>query len=260
MKIETYTLPAIALFVFTVSMSFSLLTVVVSDQSLISRIGIQDQRLAASVSSFVLVDDLVVHWSFDEGEGITLLDESGNGHTGIIKGKPSWASGVVGSALNFKKEKDYVEFDESIFLEESDIFTIALWVKPESSYLLPVFSENNRTDNNGGYALSVGDGVVRFGTGNVSALSANNSNIKIGQWAHVTVVYDEARQANTKLYVNGIHVLSGNLLSVRKNEKASVFIGFDGDKKYFNGSIDEIYLYKSALDDSEILEIYNSSF
>ena len=45
-------------------------------------------------------DGLVAYYSFNEGTGDTLHDNSGNSHTGIIRGNPTWADGYNLSGLS----------------------------------------------------------------------------------------------------------------------------------------------------------------
>ena len=48
--------------------------------------------------SAALTDGLVLHHSYDEGEGTLAADGSGNGHDGEIS-NPDWVDGQIGKAL-----------------------------------------------------------------------------------------------------------------------------------------------------------------
>ena len=53
--------------------------------------------------------DLVGHWTFDEGQGTTAYDSSGNDHHGTLQGDPQWVTGYIGGALELDGTDDYVE-------------------------------------------------------------------------------------------------------------------------------------------------------
>lgn len=57
----------------------------------------------------VLEDALVAVWLFDEDQGLTAKDASGNGHDGDIKGA-KWVQGEIGTALEFDGDGNIVEF------------------------------------------------------------------------------------------------------------------------------------------------------
>ena len=43
----------------------------------------------------------VAHWSFDDGEGNTTTDNSGNGYGGTLENGPQWVEGIDGGGLKF---------------------------------------------------------------------------------------------------------------------------------------------------------------
>ena len=56
----------------------------------------------------VLEDALVGAWLFDENQGGTAKDASGNGHDGDIQGA-KWVQGKIGTALEFDGDGNIVE-------------------------------------------------------------------------------------------------------------------------------------------------------
>ena len=48
-------------------------------------------------------DNLIAYYSFDDVNGTTVPDKSGNGHNGTIKGAASVTLGKRGTAINFDK-------------------------------------------------------------------------------------------------------------------------------------------------------------
>ena len=59
-----------------------------------------------------ITDGLVAYWSFNEGSGTTLTDNSGNAHDGTIYGA-TWTSGIAGNGLEFDGVDDYVTIPHS---------------------------------------------------------------------------------------------------------------------------------------------------
>ncbi|MBU0579479.1 hypothetical protein KJ628_05955, partial [Patescibacteria group bacterium] len=61
--------------------------------------------------------DLVAHWRFDEGSGTIAADVSGNGNDGTLRGDPRWVAGVIGGALEFDGNGDYVDCGNSAIFD-----------------------------------------------------------------------------------------------------------------------------------------------
>jgi hypothetical protein len=65
-------------------------------------------------------------WLFDEGEGDTAGDISGNDYHAALVNDPTWVGGKFGTALSFDGEDDYVEANAPVVVETVD-FTMGLW-------------------------------------------------------------------------------------------------------------------------------------
>jgi hypothetical protein len=72
---------------------------------------------------------LLAHWSFAEGSGEVLHDQSGNKHDGVIHGA-SWVRVGDGFGLQFGADKSFVDFGDVAALKPSGDFTFSAWVKP----------------------------------------------------------------------------------------------------------------------------------
>ena len=88
----------------------------------------------------------------------------------------------------------------------------------------------------------------------------------IGNWHHYAFVYNEAEASNAdkmKVYMDGVELantLSGAALTSLNSSTASFEIGKLGGytTNEFNGNIDEVAIFTSALSPSDISAIYNS--
>ncbi|MBD3181445.1 hypothetical protein GF312_04080 [Candidatus Poribacteria bacterium] len=77
-----------------------------------------------------LKEGLVAYWMFNEVNGDTAVDSSGNGHDGALMGDPQWVEGHFGGALEFDGVEDEVNvpYHEDLNPEE---FTACLWANVE---------------------------------------------------------------------------------------------------------------------------------
>jgi len=107
----------------TVVVSDGLLTIKPADGSANCKIMFVD--IAAPVPP-------IVHYKLDDGEG-TIAVDSANGLDGILMGDPQWAIGVIGGALDFDGDGDYVDCGTNDVLNNlSDAITVSAWVNIRS--------------------------------------------------------------------------------------------------------------------------------
>tara|TARA_R110000850_G_scaffold8908_1_gene32762 strand:- start:787 stop:4785 length:3999 start_codon:yes stop_codon:yes gene_type:complete len=233
----------------------------------------------ADSGNYASAADLVGYWRND---GVTTwTDRSTNSNNGTVSGSP--ASIIVPEGLNEGRDSqgyyltntdsissgirlkgaEYisVQDSESLDLGTSD-FTLECWLKTTSQGYLRIM---DKRDASSGFTLNVNTSEkinleLNDGSGN-SGFSGNTA-VNDGNWHHVVVSAD--RSANAKFYLNGvlddtddISAKNGSLNSV-----STLFIGADapnGDSLFFNGSIDEVRIYKGkALSATEVLKNYNN--
>ncbi len=78
--------------------------------------------LGASVGN---AGSLVGYWSFDEGQGTVVHDQSGSGNDGTINGAPLWIEGPFGKALQLNGTSDYVDCGNAESLNITDKLTVS---------------------------------------------------------------------------------------------------------------------------------------
>lgn len=194
----------------------------------------------------------VGNWNFNEGEGDTVYDASGNGNNGILYGDTYFVDGVMemtGKALSFDGTNDYVNVLHNNIQFQHKPFTVAAWVRPKSDFTGWTGFVGCGKYNAGGYNLgsfiSVNDDSTEY--------YCNPSTIPVQQWTHLTMVFD-----GTTLYCykNGTQVDS-NPADITDNG-GPVRIGgtTQGGWRYFNGTIDEVKIYAEALPAQAIREHY----
>jgi hypothetical protein len=202
----------------------------------------------------------VAAWSFDEGEGTTAEDATGNGHEGTIEGA-AWTRGRYGDALEFSGEADEcVSVPDSEDLKLSEEFTLEAWVRPsaplEEDPILYKEHLGGEGFGNVGYSLGLGiiadgrpEGFIGEGGGSFTDAGANSS-IEAGVWTHLAFTYDGRHML---IYEDG-ELVGGNTQTTGPLAAGGpLYIGCDPNgSETFRGRIDEVRIYGRALSEGEI--------
>ncbi len=204
-------------------------------------------------------DDPVAAYSFDEGEGTTAGDLTGDGHTATIHGARWTAHGRYGGAIEFEGEEgEYLSVPDSPDLDLAEEFTLEAWVRPQGyNRWAPIVGKQMSPDENPyvfDYFLADGDstpGVAYGGTANSEGELDSGEALPEGTWSHVAVTYDGIR---LRLYVNG--ELVGEEASAQPPvTEGGLLIGGDAvTEAFFDGRIDEVRIYNRVLDKGEVDE------
>lgn len=208
--------------------------------------------------------NLIAYWSCDNiDEGGNVIDDSGNGHDGIIQGTiSSSAVGISGNACEFDGVNNYVDIDSADLGITTEI-TISAWVKTDV------------LDNNNHIVISKRDADGNFpwllfqDTNNKINLAANDLNPQIGgatslpstNWHHVVGVIDTA--GSYTVYINGITGTPTAIIGGNINEAGEdLYIGAQkvtaGMADFFKGKLDELMIFNRALTQEEVESLYLS--
>ncbi|RMH16730.1 MAG: LamG domain-containing protein, partial [Gammaproteobacteria bacterium] len=230
----------------------------------------------------------IAWYRFDECQGTTAYDASGNGNNGTITigatgtntsagtcssgtSTDAWNNGTSGKfsgSIDLDGSNDYVTVDSAGELIDQDDFTFAAWIYPHET--TDPMGINHRTiyvqnDQAGGYYthyifIDRNTGGLSYDNwlptgGGVSTSTALQKNT----WQHVAVV----RSSNTvTLYINGIKQTIGAAES--RNSFTSVDQSIIGARYYssapqnvFDGQIDDVRIYNYPLGDNQIKAIMN---
>ena len=87
--------------------------------------------LTTSSDAVLDPETIVGIWKFDEGNGNTAKDASGNGNDGTLMSKPKWVDGKFGKALEFDGT-NFVDMGNDDSVQFDGDVTIVFWAKPES--------------------------------------------------------------------------------------------------------------------------------
>ena len=204
-------------------------------------------------------DNLKAWWKMDEATGTSAYDISGNANTGAFgagSSAPTWAQGKVGKALQFDGTDDYINISDSPSLTISGQNTIEFWFKPSvtinpSDPLTHILLWKGNSDTIG---TANSDGRLEIRGPDPRPVSTTSTWIA-GTWYHIALTLDSG---GYKLYINGI--LEGTSTSTYSilSSSNSITIGGSPDlPSWFNGFIDHVKIYNSALTAAQIAWEYN---
>lgn len=210
----------------------------------------------------------VAHYKFDECQGTTIHDSSGNANHGTLSigasgtqttpgtctTSGSWANGATGklnSSMNFDGTDDKISIG-STSITIGNNFSISSWIKTSSSFQRPFVS--NRSTGRMYYGLTSGKGFMYY-NGASPANVNGNAIVNDNNWHHLVFVRSGI---NSTIYVDGqidkSTTQTGYIVS-----SSPLSIGYDQpNSEYFPGLIDDVRIYNYALTPDQIKQIYNS--
>lgn len=223
--------------------------------------------------------ELLLHWDFEQVsvEGVT--DVTGRGHTGLLKNGAVIQPGAVrsdgqGHALHLDAmQRSHVEITNADDLHfGTGDFTFATWVNPATlsrqRHLLIWYGTAGRgvpqwwvsVEQNGAVRMNLNGLPLNREVG----IATPSGLVKPGEWTHVAGV---RQGGNLLVYVNGELAATsaqfdGAAMNVT-NEDAPPLVGFDKGavaNRDWNGSLDDLRIYRHALDPSDIRKLYQLPF
>jgi len=230
-------------------------------------------EVTAIVAADVLTSTNLLHWTFDEGAGTNVNDISGAGNNGVLVGTPAWTSnGIIGGALNFDGGDDYVrQASNTSFLDGLPAFTLSLWIKPgtrnvdggffagaDDTYTNQTLSMVARQTASCGTNSNVIEVTVPTTRGVVHHISASDS-IRPFEWENIILIWSNT--VAPSLYINGQldQPRAGMVEIAGLLTNCPEFIvgqGWTGSPGSWNGSVDDVRLFRRALNANEVLALY----
>jgi phosphodiesterase/alkaline phosphatase D-like protein len=208
---------------------------------------------------------LVGYWSFTGNAN----DESGNNHHGTVNGATLTTErfGAANGAYSFDGLNDYIAIAPSSLVDNETAATLSFWIKRGATddYGLPIHTGNQGYLNTQVKKDSVLVAVCTNSSYDGSApteFGVKWTYIQQTQWNHVILRYDGTAK-NLRLYINGIQkkevFAEGNIWSPQSAYLAfGVYYLFGTPHHgYYKGILDDVRLYKRALDNSEIQSLYH---
>ncbi|HGH6007600.1 TPA: DUF6701 domain-containing protein [Vibrio cholerae] len=171
--------------------------------------------------------------------------------------------GTCGYGVFIGNQNQYVDIPHNQQLSFSERLTVSAWVYPVSRPTGDGLHTIVAKDDNYEFHLdSQGRVYWYWATSNNSANSLRTTqSIPLNTWSHITIRYDRNLSDNQRqrIYINGVAVASNNDSRALRTNTRNLEIGrdFNFDSRSFNGRIDEVAIYGSALTDEQIFSLYN---
>ena len=172
-------------------------------------------------------------------------------------GTPSnitYAAGKFGNAAVFNGSNAYISASGS-WITGNNPFSVSIWVNSTSTGLF-FFLGNSTTSGslNTSFYISVETGgAVRVGDFGTDLFTSSTS-VGDGNWHHVAFTSDGT---TSKLYIDGSE--SNSTLYTWAISAAFMEIGRGTSNYYFNGKIDQVRVFNSALPQAAVTALYNET-
>ena len=208
----------------------------------------------------VVEDGLAGYWTLDEAsiDGVTVADALGE-HDGTIKGNPEIVEGVVGEALSFNGQEDYVVIGP---VTDGTDLTYSFWVNvpalPGGNQVI-LWDDDNAGGGDSWFQLMSNGKIQTQRAGDGLGVLTTESAIDPGEWVNITFVANSDTSQRI-FYINGKQDAIGDGPVGSRTNISHVVLAVGHDSGafiqpfYFAGAIDEVAIYNRALNDDEILE------
>jgi hypothetical protein len=200
--------------------------------------------------------DYIAYWRFENNSN----DETGNSN-GIEVGNVTYVPGQVGYAFESDEDgTDYINLGSNVGYEGASGITVSFWAKHTtgSSGNEDIISDYSGGDVNVFEVNYGGNELISckvFDNSGTSVYADMDALMRNTNWHHYVCVYN---QTQAYMFFDGTRqaitpAAAGNLQST-----SSILRIGSGDSGGWNGLIDEVIIYDRALNDTEVLQIYNN--
>jgi hypothetical protein len=203
-----------------------------------------------------LVDGPTGYWRLGEDNGTTAVNAVVNGsagtyRNGVLLNQPSLLRSDADKAAAFDGVNDFVSIPFSTAVDASIGVTVEAWIKPKA---LPATNQwATVATKPESFSLQFAGDQIEFTiiqNGARRRMRAPSGTIVAGQSYHLVGTYDGSQ---IKLYVNGKLVPAKSQNGNISQNPNGFYIGsWNGNTEFFNGSIDEVAVYKTALTSSQV--------
>ena len=221
-----------------------------------------DVYIAPPVANIVKPDasrldvGLIGAWQLNQNAHSTPKRDSLQGQ---LLGGAQYVDSPFGQAISLDGTDDcvVVKRDDSMNVGTGD-FSVAAWIRPTQLRQAGIVCLGKYSWTHGWYLdMPNNQGVLRIetaGPNNQSngTVASKPGIIRVNTWQHVAAVVRRGKN-QTNLYVNGYLVATGTINNGNLDNRAvQLHIGRIQESKLFQGDIDDVHIYRRALDLSEI--------
>lgn len=217
-----------------------------------------------------LGSEAVGGWNFDEGSGTSTVDDlSGLSNNGSLVGSVTWSNDTPsgkGYSLSFPGlAYNYLSLGNKASLIMGDgVVTVESWIKPEALLggAREIFFGGGGYGGGIGYGMTlISDGRFSYGVRSDTVASQTitvNIGIKGGEWNHIVAVFD-GENNYLQVFLNGVQKHKATITDPGYvGNNSSIFtIGSYSNWTYpFLGLIDTVRVYKRAVQEAEVKQLY----
>ena len=210
--------------------------------------------------STAVIGEKTMHLTFDEKEGITAIDVTGNGWNATLVNGATFTAGRNGNALDLPDTAwQQATLPRGVVAGLRD-FTIAFWTRVDTQATWArVFDFGTGTDNAMFFTSRADTGLPRFAirTPDIEEQQIDGDReIPTNAWVHVAIV----REGTTgRLYVDGRQAGTKPGMTLAPSDLGLTTQNFFGRSQWpdpiFNGAIDDFRIYAKPLGSNEIAAI-----
>ena len=169
-------------------------------------------------------------------------------------------------SLSFDGSNDYLSISGSSALDLSYDLTIMFWFKANSfsnwnyAFSLTTFPSTSASAKMA-RLLGFYNGKLNSNTYYDGWEDAASTSLQTNTWYHGAVVYERTAGTNSgfhTLYLNGAVDLARTAVNMKDINYVETQIGKSYNSEYFDGLLDEVAVFDSALSASDISSIYNN--
>ncbi len=202
---------------------------------------------------------LVLYYSFDQNDGDKVIEDSGKGHDGTVKGATWIPKGKIGGAYSFNGKNARISLGQP--MPDSTSGTVSLWMRSTSTEQGAFLAKGVSDAGDGPYLIfTLWSGHMAFWYWNCTALSSTTI-INDGKWRHLVWTQDGT---NLVMYADGIRQtysispggywfssFVGNTWNLGVLDRSTDF-------GYYDGDLDEMMIYNRALSEDEVKLLYDA--
>jgi prepilin-type N-terminal cleavage/methylation domain-containing protein len=233
--------------------------IVISMSGVTNKANIAKAQVFSNSLRNSLMLNLVSEWKFDElttaSNGTAIID-SWSGNTGTLitdntTTEKLSSDCISGKCLRLDGTGDYISFSFVPGVVTTENYTIGTWIKKTVSSSGTVINISNSSSNRNGITFTANR--VACGLYNTAYIRfISTFDISLNVWHYITCVN---RSTVLVLYIDGVIAtteVGGLGLAGSQN-----YIGYNSnDPSYFNGFIDDVRIYNTAIPTSQIKEQY----
>lgn len=156
-------------------------------------------------------------------------------------------------SVSFDGSNDYMDVGNDSSLSISGALSITAWIYADSLSGFPMIISKRESIAGHAYQFYSTGNKLNYNNGTIVQ---STGTISTGAWTHVGVTFDGS--GGVSFYINGSSAGTATAASTNPTNTGAVTIAKAFNGNYFNGKIDELAIFNSALSSTNITAIYNS--